>query len=92
MEQIKNYWEQAMLIVKKEVDIEEEVQRLSRKTNINIKKAEYSYSKQLERLDKEMDKLLNQKIKDFDDNKKVYNMVVDYLKKEKRVVLLYFRV
>ena len=50
-------------MAKKEVDIEEEIQRLSRKTNINIKKAEYSYSKQLERLDKEMDKALNDKIK-----------------------------
>lgn len=54
---------------KKEVDIEEEVQRLARKTNVNINKSEYSYSKQIERLGKEVDKVVNEKIKAFDENK-----------------------
>jgi hypothetical protein len=54
---------------KKEVDIEEEVQRLARKTNVNIKKSEYSFSKQMERLGKEVDKVVNEKMKEFDDNK-----------------------
>ena len=54
---------------KKELDIEEEVQRLARKTNVNIKKSEYSYSKQLERLGKEVDKVVNEKIKVFDEDK-----------------------
>lgn len=69
-------------MAKKEVDIEEEIQRLSRKTNINIKKAEYSYSKQLERLDKEMDKALNDKIKLFDEDKQLAkkHMTVEYNK------------
>jgi len=69
-------------MAKKEVDIEEEIQRLSRKTNINIKKAEYSYSKQLERLDKEMDKALNDKIKLFDEDKQLAekHMAVEYNK------------
>lgn len=69
-------------MAKKEVDIEEEIQRLSRKTNINIKKAEYSYSKQLERLDKEMDKALNDKIKLFDEDKQLVekHMTVEYNK------------
>ena len=53
------------------MDIEEEVQRLSRKTNVNIKKKEYSYSKQLERLDKEIDKAVNDKIKLFDEDKEI---------------------
>lgn len=57
-------------MAKKEVDIEEEVQRLARKSNINIKKTEYSYEKQLSRLDKEIDKAINDKIKLFDENKK----------------------
>lgn len=56
---------------KKEVDIEEEVQRLARKTNVNIKKTEYSFSKQMERLGKEVDKVVNEKIKAFDDNKEL---------------------
>lgn len=56
---------------KEEMDIEEEVQRLSRKTNVNIKKKEYSYSKQLERLDKEIDKAVNDKIKLFDEDKEI---------------------
>lgn len=54
---------------KEEIDIEEEVQRLARKTNVNINKSEYSYSKQIERLGKEVDKVVNEKIKAFDENK-----------------------
>jgi phage host-nuclease inhibitor protein Gam len=64
---------------KEEIDIEEEVQRLARKTNVNINKTEYSFSKRIERLDNEMDKILNDKIKEFDDNKKVTQ---DYLSTE----------
>ncbi|MEE1335378.1 hypothetical protein [Methanobrevibacter sp.] len=58
-------------MAKKELDIEEEVQRISRKTNVNIKKNEYSYSKQLERLDKEIDRAINDKIKLFDEDKEM---------------------
>ncbi|WP_462316213.1 hypothetical protein [Methanobrevibacter sp.] len=54
---------------KEEIDIEEEVQRLARKTNVNINKSEYSYSKQIERLGKEVDKVVNEKINAFDENK-----------------------
>jgi hypothetical protein len=56
---------------KDDVNIDEEVKKLSRKTEINIKKSEYSFSKQIERLDKEIDKVLNEKIKEFDDSKQV---------------------
>ena len=55
----------------KEVDIEEEVKRLSRKTNYNMKKSEYSFEKRIDRLDSEIDKVLNDKIKQFDDDKKL---------------------
>ena len=41
-----------------------------------MRRSENSFDNRLKRLDKEMDKLLNQKIKDFDDNKKVTE---DYL-------------
>ncbi|MBQ8016633.1 MAG: hypothetical protein IJ258_00860 [Methanobrevibacter sp.] len=54
---------------KDEFDLDEEVKRIARKTNIQIQKTEYSYSNQLKRLDKEMDKVLNDKIKLFDENK-----------------------
>ena len=54
---------------KENFDIDEEIQRISRKTNFNIKKTEYSFSKQLERLDKEVDKAVNDKIKIFDEDK-----------------------
>ena len=61
---------------KRELDIDEEVQRLARKTNVNIKKSEYSFSKQIERLGKEVDKVVNEKMKVFDDNKQ---LTEDYL-------------
>lgn len=55
----------------KEVDIEKEVERLSRKSNIKMRKTEYSYTKQLERLDKEIDRAVNDKIKFFDENNEI---------------------
>lgn len=61
---------------KEKIDIDEEVQRLARKTNVNIKKSEYSFEKQIERLDKDIDKVLNEKIKEFDENKQ---LTQDYL-------------
>lgn len=63
-------------MAKKEVDIDKEVERLARKSNVNMKKSEYSFSKRIERLDKEMDKILNDKIKSFDENKEIAQ---DYL-------------
>lgn len=61
---------------KEKIDIDEEVQRIARKTNVNIKKSEYSFAKQIERLDKDIDKVLNEKIKEFDENKQ---LTQDYL-------------
>ncbi len=58
-------------MTKKEVDIEKEVERLSRKSNIKMRKTEYSYTKQLERLDKEIDRAVNDKIKFFDENNEI---------------------
>lgn len=55
---------------KDEFDLDEEVRRVARKTNIQIQKTEYAYTNQLKRLDKEIDKALNDKIKLFDENKK----------------------
>ena len=56
---------------KDEIDIDEDIKKLSRKTDVNIKKSDYSFSKRIERLDKEMDNILNKKIKDFDENKEL---------------------
>ena len=56
---------------KDEIDIDEEIKRLSRKTNVNIKKSDYSFSKRIERLDSEIDRILNKNIKEFDENKEI---------------------
>ena len=37
---------------KEEFDFDEEVKRLSRKTNINMRKSEYSFENQIRKLDK----------------------------------------
>lgn len=55
---------------KDEFDLDKEVKRLSRKSNIEIQKTEYAYTNQLKKLDKEIDKAINNKIKLFDENKK----------------------
>ncbi len=54
---------------KDEFDLDEEIERIARKSNIQIKKTEYSYASQLKNLDKEIDKAINDKIKLFDENK-----------------------
>ena len=66
-------------MTKKEIDIDEEIERIARKSNFRIRKTEYSYDKQLSRLDNEIDRVLNDKIKEFDENKQVTQ---DYLEIE----------
>ena len=61
---------------KKEMDFDKELERLSRKTNINLRKTEYSFDNQLKKLDKDIDKIVKDKIKEFDENKKLTS---DYL-------------
>ena len=56
---------------KKKFDIDKELERLARKSNVNIKKSEYSFENQLKKLDKDIDTLAKQKIKDFDKNKEL---------------------
>ncbi|MBP3791879.1 MAG: hypothetical protein ILA26_07605 [Methanobrevibacter sp.] len=62
---------------KDEIDMEEEIRRLSRRTNINMRKSENSYDNRIKKLDKEIDNILNQKIKNFENNKQ---LTEDYLK------------
>lgn len=54
---------------KEEYDLDKEIERLSRKTNININKSEYSFNKRIKELDNEMKKIMNDKVKLFDENK-----------------------
>ena len=62
---------------KDEIDMEEEIRRLSRRTNIHMRKSENSYDNRIKKLDKEIDNILNQKIKNFENNKQ---LTEDYLK------------
>ena len=64
----------------KEVDIDEEVEKLARQTNINIRKTEYSFDHQLKRLDKDIDRVVNDKLKEFDKTKELTSeyLLTDY--------------
>ena len=61
----------------KEIDIDEELKKISRKTDINIQKSEYAFKNRLKRLDEEIDKSINDQIKDFD---KMKELTSDYLR------------
>ena len=61
---------------KEEFDVDKEIERLARKSNIDIRGSEYSFENRIRKLDKEIDKMLDMKIKDFDENKKLKS---DYL-------------
>lgn len=56
---------------KKEFDVDKELERIARKSNLNMRKSEYSFESQLKKLDKDIDALSKQKIKDFDKNKEL---------------------
>ena len=55
---------------KKDFNLEEEVSEIARKTNFKIRQTEYSYENRLKKLDTEMDNLINNQIKNFDEKKK----------------------
>ena len=63
-------------MAEEEFDIDKEVEKLSRKSKIDIKKSEYSFENRLKRLDKEIDEALDRRVKAFDDSKKLTS---DYL-------------
>ncbi len=56
---------------KKDVDIDEEIEKLSRKTNIKMRKAEYSFDNQIKKLDATIERLADKKLKEFDENKEL---------------------
>ena len=61
---------------KKEFDLDKEIEKIARKSNINMRKSEYSFENQIKRLDKDIDKIVNEKVKVFDENKELTS---DYL-------------
>ena len=65
---------------KKELDLDKDVERLARKSNLNMRKSEYAFEKQLKRLDADIDSLVNDRIKDFDIDKKLTEqyLTIDY--------------
>ena len=65
---------------KKELDLDKEVEKLARKSNLNMRKSEYAFEKQLKKLDADIDSLVNEKIKDFDIDKKLTEqyLTIDY--------------
>ncbi|MBE6489549.1 MAG: hypothetical protein E7Z83_01660 [Methanobrevibacter sp.] len=65
---------------KKDFDVDKELERLARKSNLNIRKSEYSYENQLKKLDDEINNISKQKIKDFDKNKELISqyLSIDY--------------
>lgn len=65
---------------KKELDLDKEVEKLARKSNLNMRKSEYAFEKQLKKLDADIDSLVNDKIKDFDLDKKLTEqyLTIDY--------------
>ena len=66
---------------KEKFDVDKEIEKIARKTNIGMKKSQYSFESRRKELDKEIDKLSKRKIKDFDENKK---LTEDYLSIEYR--------
>lgn len=65
---------------KKEVDIDKEIEKLARKSNINIRKSEFAFENQLKKLDKDIDNAMNNKFKELDENKQLSSdyLFIDY--------------
>lgn len=64
----------------KDVDIEEEIQRIARKSNLNIRKSEYFYDNQLKKVDEDIENISKRKIKQFDEIKELTDkyLSIDY--------------
>ena len=54
---------------KEDFDVEKEIERISRKTRVNIMKSERSFDSRLNQLEKEIDDAIKSKEKLFDDSK-----------------------
>lgn len=65
---------------KEKFDIDEEIEKISRKTRKDIMKSENSFDNRIKRLDKEIDKIMDRRIKEFDDSKRLTSeyLSIDY--------------
>ena len=65
---------------KEEIDFDKELEKIARKSNINMRNTEYAFENQIKKLDKDIDRIANQKIKDFDENKELASqyLSIDY--------------
>lgn len=65
---------------KEDIDLDKEVEKLARKSNLDMRKSEYAFEKQLKKLDSDIDSIVNDKIKDFDIDKKLTEqyLTIDY--------------
>ena len=55
----------------KEFDVDEEIEKLSRKTNINMRRTEYAFDNQSRKLEKDIHAIANDKTRKFDENKEL---------------------
>ncbi|WP_406533749.1 hypothetical protein [Methanobrevibacter sp.] len=67
-------------MAKEEFDIDAEIEKLSRKSNIDIKKSEYAFENRLKKLDKDIKEVMDRRIKEFDNSKKLTSeyLNIDY--------------
>lgn len=54
-----------------EIDIDEEIKRISRKTNVDFLKSERTFDNRIKNLEKEIEKASQTQIKDFDKSKEL---------------------
>ena len=65
---------------KEEFDIDKEIEKIARKSNVNMRKTEYSFENRIKKLDEEIDRIMDRKIKEFDDSKRLTSeyLSIDY--------------
>ncbi len=64
----------------KKFDIDEEIEKLSRKTNVNMKRTEYAFDNQIRKLETDIEHIVKDKISNFDENKELSSkyLNIDY--------------
>ncbi len=65
---------------KEEIDFDKELEKIARKSNIDMRNSEYAFENQIRKLDNDIDRIAKQKIKDFDENKELASqyLSIDY--------------
>ena len=61
---------------KDKIDYDKELEKIARKSNVDIRKSVYSFENQLKKLDADIENLTNKKIKEFEKNKE---LTLEYL-------------